>query len=294
MYLYWGQLGKFSWTNVHLNSCPQLIPWGCPWLAAIPSMHGQWEQFSDPMDIPTVYLVGQNHLDCSVLQISASLWSHAESFGLCRYARGLTLNTLWPRSFPYAHRVSWEGKWPFHDCPCWRWSAADWGFLWEYFRTAVGIAVAWFENHLHQKDGWRSDCYVKVQALIRDEFCLCWRKLQNDPWFREVKILLKLFKFHSFNLPKWHGEICLGGNQLCHVSYLWEHCIQYMHLSTSEYASWHFWQNSDCMDCSLKVTKNPFKLNENINITSTTQIDVEAEALKWIKLILNFVDIFCN
>lgn len=39
-----------------------------------------------------------------------------------------------------------------------------------------------------------------------------------------------------------------------------------------------------------------FKLNYNINITSTTQNDAEVETLNLInqKLIVNFVEIFCN
>lgn len=57
-------------------------------------MYAQEEEFSDQMGIPTFYLLSQKYLDCTVLEMLDSLRSHAETFGLCRYAKGLTLNTL--------------------------------------------------------------------------------------------------------------------------------------------------------------------------------------------------------
>lgn len=126
MCLCWGQLGKFSCTDVHFSSCLfQFIPWGCLWLAAIASMYVQWEQcliryriyifWSDIVGYTWCLshrskVLGLHWLESSDSQI---LPGHMLTFGLCRCARGLTWNTQWPRSFPYGHRVSWGEKWPF-------------------------------------------------------------------------------------------------------------------------------------------------------------------------------------
>lgn len=134
--------------------------------------------------------MGSNHWGCSVLEISDALRSHAESSGLCRYAMGLTLNTLWPRSFPYAHPVSWgasghskpvlagEGQLPIEGF-CESISELLWALLWPGLRSSFNREmngdqiVKWRSKH----DSGMISCSVgKNCKMILDSeksrFCL--------------------------------------------------------------------------------------------------------------------------
>lgn len=140
-----------------------------------------------------------------------------------------------------------------------------WLSLLVVFSCKSWIFVAGFQNCCGFRRSFNREMTEDriIMWRYRDEFWLCWRKSQNDPWFREVKILLKLFMFHTFYLPKWCGKNFLMGNQVCHLSCLSgyiTHRIQYINCCTSDYSFWHFWQNLDYVDWLLKVTKD-FRLN---------------------------------
>lgn len=119
----------------------------------------------------------------------------AATFGLYRYAKGLALSALSLKDFAYSHHITWE----------WKCSMA---VLVSGVQLQIWIFVAGFQNCCGLRRSFNREMPEDriIMWRFRDEFWLCWRKSQNDPWFREVKILLKLFMFHTFYLPKWCGK----------------------------------------------------------------------------------------
>lgn len=112
------------------------------------------------------------------------------TLGLCRYAKGLTLNTLWPRSFPYGHCVSWGEKWPFHELHaggaqlqiedfCESISELLWVWLWPGLRSSFNREmggdqiVRWRSQH---ESGMNSGSVGENGKMILDSdksrFCL--------------------------------------------------------------------------------------------------------------------------